>query len=32
MDVMVQLGPERTDAKADYSAFSGHMTPELHAM
>lgn len=32
MDVMVQLGLELTDAKADYSAFSGHMTSELHAM
>lgn len=26
MDVMVQLGLELTDAQADYSAFSGHMT------
>lgn len=32
MDVIVQLGLELTDAKADYSAFSGHMTSGLHAM
>lgn len=32
MDIVVQLGLELTDAQADYSAFSGHMTLGLHAM
>lgn len=32
MVVMVQLVLELTDAKADYSALSGHMTTGLHAM
>lgn len=26
MDIVVQLGLELTDARADYSASSGHMT------
>lgn len=30
MDIIVQLGLELTDAKADYSAFSGHMTSGLY--